>query len=359
MRPLAGAAVGLVGALATLPRRIAAREVARHGGELHRGLTRRTTVVVFGRKLLAREDAAGIEARVAAARGAGRVLRSEAGFLRLLVGAGNEAGLARTEMLAQSGLSGELFERLALFDAFERDVEPFSFRDLILARKYAGLVASGADWAPIARSVHRFGPAVSLTAKSLKLGEGRAIYASHPDGVSELDGQLLLGLGEPADADAEDLFTQAEAAEAEGRHAEAAALLGRCLAIDPDDAVAAFNRANCLRAAGREAEAETEYARALRLDPGFVEAWFNLACLLASLGRRDSARRHLARAIALDAGYADAVFNLATLAFEAGDLAEARRLWERYLELDPDSEWARRAARGVQFVDLRARGFAG
>ena len=46
----------------------------------------------------------------------------------------------------------------ALFDAFEHDAEPYSFRDLILARKYAGLMAGGAAWGAIARSVHRSGP---------------------------------------------------------------------------------------------------------------------------------------------------------------------------------------------------------
>ena len=32
---------------------------------------------------------------------------------------------------------------LSLFDAFEHDAEPYSFRDLILARKYAALLAGG------------------------------------------------------------------------------------------------------------------------------------------------------------------------------------------------------------------------
>ena len=47
------------------------------------------------------------------------------------------------------------------------------------------------------------------------------------------------------------------------------------------------------------------------------------------------------------------IFNLAKLEFDAGNLSEARRRWARYLELDNDSEWARTAARGVQFVDLQ------
>jgi tetratricopeptide (TPR) repeat protein len=100
-------------------------------------------------------------------------------------------------------------------------------------------------------------------------------------------------------------------------------------------------------------EAAHDYARALKLDPSFVEAWFNLAGLMGDRGRVDAARRHLQKAIELDGEYADAIFNLAKLEFDAGNLAEARRRWARYLELDSDSEWARTAARGVQFVDLQ------
>jgi tetratricopeptide (TPR) repeat protein len=355
---LTGATVGLVGGLAGLPRRLAAREVAARGGQLRRGVTRRTGVAVVGRTLLARLGEKAIAAEVAKVRAPGRVLRSENGFRRLLAGtAGAPETLDRRALAAQSGLAADDLEMLALFDGFEHDVEPFSFRDAILARKYAGLIAGGATWGSIARSVHRFGPAMSLTAKSLQVGAGQ-IYAADGGGLAELDGQLLLGLGEAAE-DAEEIFAEAEAAEAAGAHAAAAALFGRCLALDPGDSVAAFNRGNCLRAAGRAGEAERELHRAVSLDPGFVEAWFNLAGLLLARGRVAAARGHLERALALDPGYADAVFNLASLEFEAGELAAAGRWWQRYLELDSDSEWARTAARGLRFVALQARGSAG
>ena len=294
MTLLAGRTIGLVGGLSGLPRRIAARDVAARGGTLVRGVTRRAAVrgVRADAARPGRRSAA-IVARVAAARAPGRELRSENGFRRLLAGGAAEAGLARQELIDRSRLAAADFDLLALFDGFEHDVEPFSFRDLILARKYAGLISGGAGWAAIARSVHRFGPAVSLTAKSLQVGSDRAIYASHDDGLCELDGQMLLGLGAGGEIDPEEIFARAEAAEAAGAHAEAAALFERCLAIDPGDAVAAFNRGNCLRAAGRAGEAELALARALSLDPGFVEAWFNLAGLVAARGRVDAARQHL------------------------------------------------------------------
>lgn len=350
-RSLDGASIGLVGSLAALPRRMAARALEGRGGRLHRGVTRRTDIVVIGRRLLRGTDPA-IEAQVAAARTPGRVLRSENGFLRLLVGAAREeTGLSGAALAERSGLAGHEFALIALFDGFERDVEPFTFRDLILARKYAGLLASGASWGAIVRAVHRAGPGVSLTAKALDVGEGPAIYARHEDGLAELDGQMLLDLGAAEDAEA--LFAAAAAAEADGDMLRAAGLYGRCLALDPGDAVAAFNRGNCLRAAGLAGEAERELARAVKLDPEFVEAWFNLAAVIGARGRVAAARRYLGRAIALDPDYADAVYNLASLEFEAGDLDAARQGWVRYLELDSETEWARTAERGIRFIDLR------
>ncbi|TIP56012.1 MAG: O-linked GlcNAc transferase, partial [Mesorhizobium sp.] len=49
-----GAVYGVVGALAAFPLRLAAREVERRHAELRRGVTRRTSHVVFGRALLAK-----------------------------------------------------------------------------------------------------------------------------------------------------------------------------------------------------------------------------------------------------------------------------------------------------------------
>ncbi|TPN56851.1 tetratricopeptide repeat protein [Mesorhizobium sp. B1-1-4] len=369
----AGAIFGTIGALAAFPLRLAAREVARQHGELRRGVIRRTTHVVFGRGLLLKAGLvkAGltktgdveVERRVAAERGAGRTLLSENGFLRLLglMKAPEASSLSRQSLIDQSQLSGADLDLLSLFDAFEHDSEPYSFRDLILARKYAGLVAGGATWGAIARSVHRSGPVASLTAKSLAVGSasGRPDTIYLDGGESELDGQLLFDLGASDDNPLEELFAEAEAAEEGGDHDGAAALYQRCLAIDPGDAIAAFNRANCLRAGGHAAEAAHDYARAIKLDPAFVEAWFNLAGLMSEEGKTASARRHLRKAIALDGNYADPVFNLARLEFDAGELLEARRLWARYLELDAESEWAGVAARGVQFVDMQLAKSAG
>lgn len=355
MIPIEGRTFGLVGAIGAYPRRLLARAVEAAGGRLQRGVTRQTSHVVFGRSLLARAGDAALDQRIAAAASGGRTLVSENAFLAGLglrrgeQSAAGPGGLARGAVIAQSGLGGQDFDNLVLFDAFEHAGEPFQLRDVILARKYAGLIGSGASWAAIARSVHRSGPAVSLTAKSLQLGDDQRLYARDGDRVSELDGQLILGLG-AGEEEPDELFLAAQCAEDEGRYLEAAAFYARCLVHDPTDATAAFNRANSLREAGRPTEAEVEYLRALRHDPDFVEAWFNLAALAREAGRADAAERYLEEAIARDPDYGDAVFNRATLAFEAGDLAGAARWWTRYLELDSQSEWARQAARGLAYV---------
>lgn len=353
MTALAGKTFGIVGALAAFPRRLAAREVGRLGGTLRRGVTRATTHVVFGRGLLSSVNEDTIGSRVEAETALGRACLSENGFLRILglKPSVRGASLVRQSLAGQSGLPQQSLELLSLFDAFEADREPYSFRDLILAKKYADLMSHGVGWLAIARSVHRTGPVASLTALSLHASGNDAIHARLGDGLGELDGQLLLDLGEAQDRATDDWFEAAEEAEAEGRYGEAAEMYGRCLSAEPGDSIAAFNRANCLRASSRLDEASYAYMLALRIDPSFVEAWFNLAALARQQGRARTASAHLRRAIALDPSYADAIYNLASLEYELGELAEARLLWLRYLELDSTSPWAKTALQGVQYVD--------
>ena len=354
---LQGTTFGLVGALEAFPRRLALREVRRLGGDLQHGVTRRTTHVVFGRGLLGRESDARIAGKYEAVSGDQMTVLSENGFLRMLglLDAPEAAALSQASIGEQSKLDPKAFALLSLFDAFEHHMEPYSFRDLILARKYAGLLVGGASWGRIARSVRRSGPVASLTALNLHTEDGDAIYARQGTELTELDGQGLLPLDRTNDLEIEALFSLAEEAEDEGRHLEAAALYRRYLAADPGDGIAAFNRANCLRAGGLTTEAAGAYMQAIKLDPNFVEAWFNLGGLFAEQGKVATARRHLKAAVTLDPKYADAVYNLANLEYQAGDLAAARRWWSAYLQLDSTSEWARTAEKGIQYADLHLR----
>jgi len=349
------ASLGIVGALYAFPQRLAARAVAGRGSRLHRGVTRQTQRVVIGRKLIGKSEAE-IEAKLRTLKLADVKLMSENAFLRWLhlLEAPERAEIGRRSMLEQSRLDEDVFDRLVLFDAFEHDSEPFSFRDLILAKKYAGLIAGGAGWLAVVRSVHHAGPVASLTAMSLHPDGPGKIYAGDAANKSELDGQRLLPL-EPADDDTEEYFSLAEQAEEAKLYAEATVLYGRCLALDPSDSVASYNRANCFKALGEADEAAAAYALAIKIDPGFVEAWFNFAALLRDEGKIAAARQHLQRAVAIDPDYADAVYNLASLEFDAGAFTAARAAWARYLELDADSDWARTATRGIAFIDLNSR----
>ena len=361
MTGVAGKRFGIIGPLAAFSRRVAAKEVGRQRGQLSRGVTRLTSHVVFGRRLLEKSGQAEIEQRYDGELAAGRQPISENGFLRRLglMKAAETSTLTAQSLLDQSKLSPRDLSLLSLFDAFEHDCEPYSFRDLILARKYQGLRAGGATWMSIARSIHRSGPVASLTALSLHAEGDDAVYARHGERLSELDGQMLLPLDRADDGEIEELFAEAEAAEHESRFEEAAALYQRCLGLDPGDAVAAYNRANCLKLAGLAEEAAHSYALAIKLDPGFVEAWFNYAGLATERGQAATARRYLEKAIALDRDYADAVYNLAALEYDSDNLAKARRWWTRYLELDQHSAWARKASRGIQVIDMQLNHRAG
>ena len=357
--PVRGQSFGVLGALNAFPLRLAARRVAELGGRLHRGTTRRTTQIVVGRSLLERYEQNEIERRIEAARATERPLLSEHGFLRLLEGtAVGPAELSRAALIEQSRLDARAFDHLVLFDAFENFREPFSFRDMILARKYAGLVATGASWSDIARSVHEIGPVASLTALTLQSGGRGRIVSRDAHSLAELDGQRILPLDDTFE-DSEDYFGLAETAEDAGLFAEAATLYRQCLALDPGDATAAFNLGNCEKAIGDTDAALLAYSTAIKRDPEFVEAWFNLGGLLRDLGRIGAARKHLQRAVELDGSYADAIYNLGALEYDAGELRSARDWWLRYLELDAASEWARRAKAGIAVIDRQIRKFVG
>lgn len=351
-----GETFGIVGALAAFPLRLAVCEVDRQSGDLRSSVTRQATHVVFGRKLLACATEAEIERRVVRERKADRQLLSENGFLRILGlrPVPEASAITRASLLAQARLSERDLDLLSLFDAFEHDSEPYSFRDLIMSKKYAALIDGGASWGAIARSIHRSSGAVtSLTSLSLGADGRHTIHSRLGEQLSDLDGPMFLPAGRSNDTELARLFAEAEDAAVEKRFDDAAALYERYLSIDPSDADAAYNLGNCLVAADRPDQARRSFLVALKLDTDFVEAWYNLANLLKAQGQTDAARRHLERAIEIDGDYADAIYNLATLEFEAGRLAEAQRLWARYLELDSHSEWAQSAARGVRYVDMQ------
>ena len=346
---LTGESIGVIGALKAFPLRVAARLVSEHGGHIHRGTLRGTTTAVVCGSLLSHTSDV-INVKVSAAKQVASVLRSESGLMRMLGRAEpvGQSTIGRRALIEQSGLNSSAFDMLALFDAFEQDLEPFSFRDLILAKKYSGLIASGATWYDIAKAIHAGGPVSSLTRLSLRT-RGERIVSEDRFSVSELDGQRLLALPEHPD-EADDFFGHAETAEDAGLYAEAAALYGHCAEVDRSDATAPFNQGNCLREMGNFQDALRAYAVSLKRDATLADTWFNCADVLRSLGKKKAARSHLQSAIDLDANHADAVYNLAALEYETGNFGAAAAQWRRYLELDDRSDWAARARAGLALI---------
>ncbi len=352
-----GAAFVILGALDAFPRRLAAREIKARGGELRHGVSRRTRFAVLGHKLIDGASAASIEARIEESRKAGARLLSENAFLRLLKLTEEPKGqreLSTRQIVEQSGLDRNTFERLRLFDAFESGDEPFGFRDLVAARQYAKLAADGVGWPDLVRAARSRRSANPLGGvANVRLARaGKAVLMQSGETLSELSGQLVFSL--PADeGDRGDrLFEEAREAEEAEDWARAAALYRRCVEIEPKDADVAFNLSHVLLKQGEWQEARRFLNKALRLDPTYAEAWYNLAAIAREHGDPESAKRHLRQAITADPGYPDPLYNLALLEFDAGDYEKASRLWERYRELDPDSSWGQKAKYGLQLIGM-------
>ena len=81
---------------------------------------------------------------------------------------------------------------------------------------------------------------------------------------------------------------------------EAQSLIGRALAVNPQDASYYQNYAMALSALGDNAQAVAALERALTLNPGYTRAWFDLGNVLMSLSRPQDALACFQRAIALN-----------------------------------------------------------
>jgi tetratricopeptide (TPR) repeat protein len=354
-----GAAFAIVGALDAFPRRLAARAIAGRGGKLQRSLSRKTRVAVLGHRMSSWSGAKIIH-RIERARKTGASLISENSFLRAL-GLSTHPETARQisarSLMDQSGLDADTLERLRLFDAFEFCDEPFGFRDLVAARQYQRLLADGLDWLGLVRAVRsgRTGATGgSLANVRLERSSWNDVLVRDGHGLIELSGQHLLALPSDENLSADDLFDEAQEAEEAEDWARARPLYHRAHQIEPSDPVIAFNLSHVLMKLGEWQEARRYLTKVLSLDPNYAEAWYNLASIARDQKDAEAARRYLQKAIAADPIYPDPVYNLALLEFDSGAYGEATRLWERYRELDPDSDWGRRAKQGLQLIGLMA-----
>jgi len=355
-----GATFAIVGALDAFPRRLAARVVAARGGVLQRAATGKTRALVLGHRLLESSNAATIIRKIERGRKAGATPISENAFLRLLdLAKTSEATrqISARSLIDQSGLAAETYDRLRLFDAFEFSEEPFGFRDLVSAKQYRRLIGDGLDWLELMRATRSARPASSgggLANIRLERTGRNDVLMRDGQSLTELSGQHLLALSTDDDPSADDLFDDAQEAEEAEDWARARLLYQRAHAIEPADPVIAFNLSHVLMKLGDWREARRYLTKVLALDTGYAEAWYNLASIARDQKDVEAARRYLSKAMTADPTYPDPVYNLALLEFDSGEYGEAARLWERYRELDPDSDWGRRAKQGLQLIGLMA-----
>jgi protein O-GlcNAc transferase len=128
---------------------------------------------------------------------------------------------------------------------------------------------------------------------------------------------------------------------ATGQLAEAVSCFERAVTLNPGYDEARNNLARGLRSMGRLDEAVTQFELILKSAPESPVAHFNLAAALERVSRHMDAERHYRRAVALRADFVDAHLHLAALLQGIDRLPEALAHAERAVALRPDSAGAR------------------
>ena len=122
----------------------------------------------------------------------------------------------------------------------------------------------------------------------------------------------------------------------DGNYDRAVKLIGRAIALSPDNPFFLNNLGEALRELNRPREAEQQYRRALALKADFAGAQNNLGNALKAQGRYDEAAASYQEAMRLDPAYTSARLNYALLLLLCGDYAAAFTLYEqRYDGADP------------------------
>ncbi len=134
-----------------------------------------------------------------------------------------------------------------------------------------------------------------------------------------------------------------------GRQAEAAAVLEKALAVEPDDAAAYEEQGMVELRRERWAAARASCERALKLNDRLPRAWNELGVALHRLGQPAAALDAWQHAVDIDGKLLDALWNLGLNAAGQGRPQQARRALARFLELAPEQgyEADREKARGL------------
>ncbi len=171
-------------------------------------------------------------------------------------------------------------------------------------------------------------------------GKAEDIYAQFPENpaASERRAVLLIRAGKPA---------------------EAAPLLERLLAVEPDSAVLRLTYGRVLRDLKRYRAASGEFERALQAKPDLVEAWNELAAVLILLEDHPRALAALDRLKALGAEIPGHLYLRAIMLDKARDQKAALEFYEKFLAASqgqsPDEEFLARQRARILKKDLERR----
>ena len=128
---------------------------------------------------------------------------------------------------------------------------------------------------------------------------------------------------------------------ANGLFADALSCFERAVTLNPGYNEARNNLGRGLRSLGRLDEAVAQFELVLKSTPDSPVAHFNLAAVLELIGRQSDAEKHYRRAISLRSDFVDAHIHLASLLQDMDRLPEALAHAERAVALRPDSAGAR------------------
>lgn len=332
------------------------REIAKRGGAVARDLTRRSDFLVVGALATALIDSGSLGRRLGTAKERQVPILGERSFASALEDEpAREATLPLATALAPTALSMEDARLLAAFDLIAIEDENCRFADAGVIRTANEFLSRRGSRAEMIRVLARASESAPAGRRKLVLTPSGQAVLQWDDGLTTLEGQGYLPF-DAQEAGIDELFEQAELAEAGGDPEQAARLFDMCARADKSDAIAPFNLGNVRLAQGDPGEAVRAYQRALARDGDFIEARYNLALALEASDKLAQAAEELQRVLAREPTYSDALFNLAQVFVKSGRLTEAKASYERYLALDPPAEWAAKARRAIVYCTARLAG---
>jgi len=388
-RILEGDQVVLIGRLASMSKRDAARLVREHGGTVVDRPSVAVAWVVVGEAELplpdpwAAEDWFDDETRGAADAGTLQVITETQLWQRLgLVEEGHDVHRLYTPAMLAELLGIEVstvrrWHRRGLIKPVRmvRRLPYFDFQEIATARRLAELLAAGVKAPTLERKLEqlaRYLPDVERPLAQLSvIIAGKDILLRQGDGLIEPSGQLRFDFeASPAgddDRSAQEsaerpvsISTEQELAdrlaqspadicqlaadlEDEGRLEMAAEMYRAAMAVGGPSAEICFQIAELLYRLGEVQAARERYYMTIELNEDYVEARANLGCVLVELGDLDLAVAAFEGALEFHEEYADVHYHLARALDQLNRADEADEHWRRFLDLAPESPWAEQA----------------